>query len=85
MTGPSPRGRRKNPVHGSARLLTAMMLSACLAGCTPVKPWQRGILAKPQMAVDPHPVQSALRSHGYLSREAASGGGAQSGGGCGCY
>lgn len=67
---------------GIALLLAVVMM---LGGCASVKPWERGILAKPQMAFDPHPMQSALRSHNHLSREAASGGGTASGGGCGCY
>ena len=51
----------------------------------PVQPWERGNLAKPQMALDPYPLQSALRAHNYGSREAAAGGNAAQGGGCGCY
>jgi hypothetical protein len=60
--------------------------SVLMSSCTPVEAWQRGTLAKPQMALDPAPLQSHIRSHTYISREAgasinASGGG----GGCGCY
>ncbi|NOS75057.1 MAG: DUF4266 domain-containing protein [Methyloglobulus sp.] len=57
----------------------------CLVACAPVQPWERGNLAKPQMALDPYPLQSALRAHNYGSREAAAGGNAAQGGGCGCY
>jgi len=46
---------------------------------------ERGILAKPHMAVDPFPTHSALRAHVHSSREAASMSGAAEGGGCGCY
>jgi hypothetical protein len=60
--------------------LAALELSACA-----VKPWERGTLAKPEMAMDPNPAQTTLRAHNYMSREAASGGGSSSGGGCGCY
>jgi len=56
-----------------------------LQGCSAVQPWERGILAKPQMALDPHPLQSELRGHNYGSREAAGSGISGSGGGCGCY
>jgi uncharacterized protein DUF4266 len=56
-----------------------------LGACAPVAPWERGTLAKPQMAVDPFPLQSTLRAHVQGSREAASGSGAAEGGGCGCY
>jgi hypothetical protein len=65
--------------------LALLLAGIGLAGCANVAPWERGILAKPQMALDPHPLQSALRSHVYSSREAASGGDAAAGGGCGCY
>jgi hypothetical protein len=64
-----------------------VLLTACifLNACAPVQPWERGSLAKPQMALDPYPLQSALRAHNYGSREAAAGGNAAQGGGCGCY
>ncbi len=69
--------------------LTAIILlpimSLMLTACVPVQPWERGNLAKPQMALDPNPLQSALRAHNYGSREAAAGGNAAQGGGCGCY
>jgi hypothetical protein len=69
--------------------LTALMLllimAVTLPACTTVQPWERGNLAKPQMALDPHPLQSSLRAHNYGSREAAAGGNAAQGGGCGCY
>lgn len=56
-----------------------------LGGCTVVEAWERGTLAKPQMAIEPLPMQSALRAHVRSSREAAIAGGASEGGGCGCY
>ena len=57
-----------------------------LAGCINVAPWERGNLAKPQMELDPHPLQSELQSHNYSSREAApSHKSSSGGGGCGCY
>lgn len=63
-------------------LIVLLMASS---GCSPVAPWERGTLAKPQMALDPYPLQSAIRAHNYGSREAASGSSSASGGGCGCY
>ena len=56
-----------------------------LDGCAHVEPWERGTLARPQMALDPHPLQRALHTHVQESREASSGNGATVGGGCGCY
>jgi starvation-inducible outer membrane lipoprotein len=68
----------------TAKILLLTM-GVLLTACTAVQPWERGNLAKPQMALDPHPLQSALRAHNYGSREAAAGGNAAQGGGCGCY
>lgn len=69
--------------------LTALMLllivAVALPACTRVQPWDRVNLAKPQMALDPLPLQSSLRVHNYSSREAVAGGNAAQGGGCGCY
>ncbi len=66
-------------------------LSICLCSllflnaCTPnIKPWERGILAKPQMALQSHALERALRHHMQISKEASSGGHSAGGGGCGC-
>ncbi len=66
-------------------LIASIFLAIITTACAPVQPWERGNLAKPQMALDPYPLQSALRAHNYGSREAAAGGNAAQGGGCGCY
>lgn len=63
----------------------ALLLAFALASCTQVEPWERGRLAKPQMAADVHSLQDGLRSHVHSSREAAAAGDAAAGGGCGCY
>jgi len=56
-----------------------------LVGCTPaIKPWERGILAKPHMALHIAPLEASLRHHIQASKEASSGGHAAGGGGCGC-
>ncbi len=56
-----------------------------MAGCGPkVAPWERGTLAKPQMALDPDVLDAALKRHTASSKEAASGGYGVGGGGCGC-
>lgn len=75
----------KKPESALTALLLLLALSACITGCSTVEPWERGNLAKPHMAQNPHPLQSNLRSHNYGSREAGGGGGSASGGGCGCY
>ena len=66
--------------------LTLLFFSIGLSGCASVAPWERGILAKPQMALDPNPLQSSMRMHNFASREAAASTNASGGGGgCGCH
>ena len=67
-------------------LLVAIVLAAggALSACTPVAAWERGTLAKPEMALKPDPLDAALKDHVYFSKEASSGGNSASGGGCGC-
>lgn len=72
------------PIHITLSAIFCLALFV-LTACAPIAPWQRGNLAKPQMALEPYPMQSALRAHNYGSREAAAGGHAAEGGGCGCY
>jgi len=55
------------------------------SGCaTPVQPWQKGDLARPEMGFDPDRLDAAFVEHTYTSKEAASGGAGVGGGGCGC-
>lgn len=62
----------------------ALALSVGLMGCETVSPWQKGNLAKPEMAFDPDPLQTRFAEHTYFSKEGASGGMSVGGGGCGC-
>jgi hypothetical protein len=64
--------------------LCLFLLIPLLSSCAEVQPWQRGTLAKPQMALDPHPMRGSLIAHVRSAREAASGGVTEDGGGCGC-
>jgi len=61
-----------------------LLFSTLVTGCS-VAPWERGNLAKPQMALDSHSLQTKFRGHAYGSREAATGSSVGAGGGCGCY
>lgn len=70
---------------GQSILAMSVVLGLFVTGCSEVAPWQRGNLAKPQMALDPYPMQNTFRGHIYGSREAASGVSSAEGGGCGCY
>jgi hypothetical protein len=65
-------------------LCAAAILLPLMAGCDPVKPWQRGTLADPIMRPDRDPIGQGMIDHVYFSREAASGGSSVGGGGCGC-
>lgn len=75
----------KRRIRKQVLTLLLLGLGVCLSGCAAVAPWERGNLAKPQMALEPNPALRALRNHTYMSREAALAGGSAVGGGCGCY
>lgn len=55
-------------------------------GCIlrPVEPWERDLLAEPEMQLVPDATEAALDEHIYFSKEAAHGGEGVGGGGCGC-
>ena len=63
-----------------------MALGILVTGCASlgVKPWERDVLARPEMALDADPLTVALDEHIYFSKEASSGGRGFGGGGCGC-
>jgi hypothetical protein len=61
-----------------------LLLLPLAAGCASVKPWEREILARDDMAWDPDPLEAQLRDHIYWSKEASLPGGGAGGGGCGC-
>jgi len=61
-----------------------LLAMAALVGCANVAPSQRGTLAKPDMQFEFDRAASAISGHTYASKEAASGGKAVGGGGCGC-
>ncbi|WP_426338521.1 DUF4266 domain-containing protein [Pseudoduganella sp. S-14] len=70
----------------SARLLTACAVLAGLSGCAvkPVQPWEKGELARTDMLIQGDSLETRFDEHIYASKEAASGGSAVGGGGCGC-
>jgi hypothetical protein len=63
----------------------AVLVALC-GGCAGmyVEPWDRDVLARKDMQLDPYPVEAALDDHIYFSKEASSGGRGFGGGGCGC-
>jgi hypothetical protein len=68
------------------RSTTLLFVLATIAssGCTTVKPWDRDMLSRPDMAFDTDPLETSRRDHVYFSKEATPPGGGAGGGGCGC-
>jgi len=65
-------------------ILLGVMQAAWGCAALGVKPWQREVLARPEMALNAEPIDAAIDDHIYFSKEAASGGRSFGGGGCGC-
>ena len=66
--------------------LAAVAAASISSGCSSlgVKPWQRDVLARPEMQLDSDPLDAAIDDHMHFSKEASSGGRSFAGGGCGC-
>lgn len=62
----------------------AILMIASLGACATTRPYEREILARPEMAMEPDGDEAALRQHFLGTREGAVGGGGGEGGGCGC-
>lgn len=80
-------------MYGFLRFFIALTLLSTLYGCSllepmskiePVKPWQKGILAKQQMSLEGSPIDKYVDDHIYFSKEGSTGGTGVGGGGCGC-
>jgi hypothetical protein len=65
----------------AALLLAALALCA---GCAGVASYQRGYLARPDMAFDASPGATRALEKTFGAKEASSGGATVGGGGCGC-
>ena len=67
------------------RLLALLaLLCFSLAGCKPIKAWQRETLAHPCMVEDSRPEENLARAHILGARESSAGATGETGGGCGC-
>lgn len=68
------------------RLAVLLLLATASTACSSlgVQPWERDVLARPEMRLDADHVTRALDDHIYFSKEASSGGRGFGGGGCGC-
>ncbi|SDX31513.1 DUF4266 domain-containing protein [Marinobacter mobilis] len=80
----SPRSSARRSRLAGTALVIASILAA--AGCSNlgVKPWERDLLADPDMQLTVSAVDAGLDDHIYFSKEASSGGRGFGGGGCGC-
>ena len=72
-----------------SKWLIAVVILVLLSACsvlTPqnVKPWDRDILAKPEMQPDADGMEAEMDEKIYYSKEASRGGVGIGGGGCGC-
>ena len=75
---------RTAPVVRLLAVMSAIAAALSLGACASVQPWERGTLARPEMQLDPNPLQTGLYEQVYDSKEAASGGAGTAGAGCGC-
>ena len=66
-----------------ASAISTVLLAACGA-LTPVQPWEKGVLARPDMGFEGDALEAKFLEHVYSSKESASGGTGVGGGGCGC-
>ncbi|MGZ8320420.1 MAG: DUF4266 domain-containing protein [Telluria sp.] len=71
----------------SALVCLAWLPLLAASGCAlePVAPWQKGNLARPEMRFGADRLETMFGEHVYSSKETASGGNGEAGGGCGCY
>ncbi len=68
------------------RLLPCLALIVALTACSiaPPRPWERDLLARPDMAIDGDLLEQRFMQQVYSSKENSSGGQGVGGGGCGC-
>ncbi|TRZ69461.1 MAG: DUF4266 domain-containing protein [Rhodocyclaceae bacterium] len=69
----------------NAAIVAVTLIQSGCALIEPVQPWEKGILAKPEMTFEGDRMDAYFTEHVHASREGASGGTGAGGGGCGCY
>jgi hypothetical protein len=69
-----------------ALLIAALVAATFCTACTAMgpRPWEKDLMARPEMQLVAYPLQTAADEHVYFSKEASSGGRGFAGGGCGC-
>ncbi|MCP5045317.1 MAG: DUF4266 domain-containing protein [bacterium] len=73
-----------NAFRRAAILIGAFSLVVVSTGCIAVEPWERDLLARPDMAWDEDPRLSTIRSHIRFSKEGSLPAAGGASGGCGC-
>jgi hypothetical protein len=68
----------------SAALAALVAIAFALSACAPVAAYQRGYLARDDMALDGNPGMAKALEKTFAAKEAASGGATVGGSGCGC-
>lgn len=76
--------KHPDPQHTLRGILLASVLLASGCSSLGVQPWDRDLLADPQMQIGSDALRIAVDEHIYFSKEATSGGRGFAGGGCGC-
>lgn len=69
--------------HPSITVVVFALLVS-LTGCVTVSPWEREVLARPDMGFEGNRTVGAAEAHSADTREGSSGGLGSGGGGCGC-
>jgi hypothetical protein len=80
------RSMTKRPCRTLAVPAILAIACAAMAGCAwqPPQAWEKGALARPDMAMGGDTLAQRFDQHIYSSKENASGGYGVGGGGCGC-
>ena len=84
ITQDEPKNREGKIMRTKLAAVLIAVACAAMAGCAGVKPWEREVLARPDMQPDADPLDAKLDDHIYFSKEGTSGGRGFGGGGCGC-
>lgn len=64
--------------------LVVLALAVMMSACTPVAPWERGLLSHPCMRASSRPEEGRATAHMLGAREGSVGATGERGGGCGC-
>jgi hypothetical protein len=77
---------RSTRIRKLAFAIASLIAAISCVSCTTIgpRPWEKDLMARPEMQLNPYPLQTAADEHVYFSKEASSGGRGFAGGGCGC-